>query len=124
MSQGAADILGRGGGRLGTPLPEQLPRRTVRQNAQSLAAVPLFAGFSSKHLKRLASQSDELAFEPREPIVEEGMLGETLFVVLNGRGKVTRRGTVHSWAEKEEAERAAWAAPGVSEVDNQIVVEP
>jgi CRP-like cAMP-binding protein len=92
MSQGAADILGRGGGRLGTPLPEQLPRRTVRQNAQSLAAVPLFAGFSTKHLKRLASQSDELAFEPREAIVEEGMLGETLFVVLNGRGKVTRRG--------------------------------
>ncbi|HEX3299347.1 MAG TPA: cyclic nucleotide-binding domain-containing protein [Actinomycetota bacterium] len=92
MSQGAADMLGRGGGRLGTPLPEQLPRRTVRQNAQSLAAVPLFAGFSAKHLKRLASQSDELSFEPREPIVEEGMLGETLFVVLNGRGKVTRRG--------------------------------
>ena len=92
MSQGAADILGRGGGRLGTPLPEQLPRRTVRQNAQSLAAVPLFTGFSTKHLKRLASQSDELAFEPRESIVEEGMLGETLFVVLTGRGKVTRRG--------------------------------
>ena len=92
MSQGAADMLGRGPGRLGAALPEQLPRRTVRQNAQSLGAVPLFTGFSTKHLKRLASQSDELSFEPREPIVEEGMLGETLFVVLNGRGKVTRRG--------------------------------
>jgi CRP-like cAMP-binding protein len=64
----------------------------VHQNAKSLAAVPLFVGFSNKHLKRLATQADELTFEPREAIVEEGMRGETLFVVLTGRGKVSRRG--------------------------------
>jgi CRP/FNR family transcriptional regulator, cyclic AMP receptor protein len=93
MSQGAAGMLGREAGRAsGDRLPEQLPRRTVHQNAKSLAAVPLFTGFSNKHLKRLATQADELTFEPRESIVEEGMLGETLFVVLTGRGKVSRRG--------------------------------
>lgn len=37
-------------------------------------------------------------------------------------GKVTLRGTVRSWAEREDAERAAWAAPGVSEVDDEIAV--
>jgi osmotically-inducible protein OsmY len=37
-------------------------------------------------------------------------------------GKIILRGKVYSLAEKLEAERAAWAAPGVSEVDNQIVV--
>jgi CRP-like cAMP-binding protein len=73
-------------------LPEQAPRRTVHQNARSLGTVPLFGGFSNKHLKRLAAQADELTFEPREAIVEEGMLGETLFVVLSGRAKVSRRG--------------------------------
>lgn len=78
--------------RPGGRLPEQLPRRTVHQNAKSLGAVPLFTGFSTKHLKRLATEADELIFEPREPIVEEGMRGETLFVVLTGRAKVTRRG--------------------------------
>lgn len=36
--------------------------------------------------------------------------------------KVTLRGSVQSWAEREEAEDAAWSAPGVSTVDDQISV--
>ena len=36
--------------------------------------------------------------------------------------KVILKGTVRSWFEREEAERAAWRAPGVRKVDNRIVV--
>lgn len=39
-------------------------------------------------------------------------------------GEVTLRGTVRSWAERQEAERAAWAAPGVTRVVNRVVVSP
>ena len=36
--------------------------------------------------------------------------------------RVILRGTVRSWAERNEAERAAWKAPGVRMVDNRITV--
>ncbi len=39
-------------------------------------------------------------------------------------GTVVLRGTVRSWAEKEAAARAAWQAPGVISVDNQLIVSP
>lgn len=37
-------------------------------------------------------------------------------------GEVVLRGTVRSWAERQEAERAAWAAPGVTRVENRVTV--
>jgi osmotically-inducible protein OsmY len=37
-------------------------------------------------------------------------------------GEVILKGTVRSWAERQEAERAAWAAPGVRRVEDRITI--
>jgi osmotically-inducible protein OsmY len=37
-------------------------------------------------------------------------------------GEVVLEGTVHSWVEREEAEKVAWRAPGVLRVENRIAV--
>jgi osmotically-inducible protein OsmY len=39
-------------------------------------------------------------------------------------GKVILSGSVRSWGERAEAQWAAWAAPGVSEVENNIIISP
>ena len=44
-------------------------------------------------------------------------------VEANG-GEVVLSGIVHSWAERQEAERTAWRAPGVTKVDNRITIAP
>jgi osmotically-inducible protein OsmY len=38
--------------------------------------------------------------------------------------RVILSGTVQSWLERAEAERAAWASPGVGDVQNELIVNP
>jgi osmotically-inducible protein OsmY len=39
-------------------------------------------------------------------------------------GQVILSGNVHSWAERDEARRAAWAAQGVTSVEDRLAVVP
>jgi osmotically-inducible protein OsmY len=48
---------------------------------------------------------------------------DELSVDTTSYGTVILAGAVSSWAEHDEAVAAAWSAPGVTEVDDRIVVE-
>ena len=79
--------------RRGSPgLAEDRPNATIRRSVTALAGIPLFDGFSKRHLRRLAGEADAVRFRPGHAIVEEGQAGEAMFVVLTGTAQVRRAG--------------------------------
>jgi osmotically-inducible protein OsmY len=87
-----------------------------------------------KNLMGVRGVSDQLMLTPRVTPVDLKNRIEAAFkrtAELDARGikvetttggKVTLTGLVHSWAEREEAEDAVWAAPGVNLVEDRLGV--
>jgi osmotically-inducible protein OsmY len=58
-----------------------------------------------------------------ETFKREATLDARSIIVEVSGTEVTLRGSVRSWLVRHEAEKAAWAAPGVTAVHNHITVE-
>ena len=57
-----------------------------------------------------------------EALKRSAVLEARAITVESHDGDVVLKGQVHSWAERQEADRAAWAAAGVKKVDNRLSV--
>ena len=66
-------------------------RGSARAWAGVLAEVPLFAHVSGRHVRKIASLGTIVRFEPGAWIVRSGQDGDAFYVVLDGKGSVTRR---------------------------------
>jgi osmotically-inducible protein OsmY len=66
----------------------------------------------------------EIKRKIEEAFKRSAELDASTIQVETSDGEVILKGTVHSWFEREEAERAAWQAPGVKRVEDKIAIVP
>jgi osmotically-inducible protein OsmY len=73
---------------------------------------------------RVTPSRDELKRKIERALVRSAQTDAERISVEVHDGRVVLKGKVRSWAEREEAERVVWSAPGIRKVENDIVIEP
>jgi osmotically-inducible protein OsmY len=87
--------------------------------ANVLGVIDVFDGIKLKAKPKANAVKDDI----RSAFERNAALDADDLSVTTSNGTVKIKGAVNSWAEHDEAVSAAWAAPGVTDVDDRILVE-
>jgi osmotically-inducible protein OsmY len=99
----------------------QYQRQTAENVVRRIKGVK---GVSNTILLKPSAEPTEVKRKIQEALRRSAEVDANRIEVEARGGEVVLKGTVRSWIEREEAERAAWAAPGVTKVEDRIVVSP
>ena len=99
---------------------QQYQRESAEQAVRGLLGL---RGISNAIAVKPVVPSSEIREDIEAALKRSALLDASLIRVDVKHGIVTLSGNVHSWAERDEAERIAWAAPGVSEVNDLILFD-
>jgi osmotically-inducible protein OsmY len=95
----------------------------VRERAQSaVRRIRGVTGVSNSIALKPTVAPHEIRRKIEDAFRRSAELDASRVTVEASGSEVVLRGRVRSWAERQEAERAAWAAPGVTNVDNRITI--
>ena len=84
----AADTARRGQSTLGGEAPSR--DRLDRETLDLLREVPLFAGLSRRHVRRIGSLATIVSYPSGRTIVERNTRGDSFYLLLRGEAKVYR----------------------------------
>lgn len=89
----------------------------------AVSALPGVKGVSSNITISTTPSADDIQTKIEDAFRRRARLDARGVLVAVSGGTVTLDGNVQSWGEKQQAEQAAWQAPGVSKVINNLNVQ-
>ncbi len=98
----------------------QYQRQAAESVVRRLAGVK---GVTNLIVVKPSTTPSELKKKIEDALIRNAQLDAKNITVEVQGSKAILRGTVRAWVEKEEAERVAWSAPGITSVDNRITLE-
>jgi osmotically-inducible protein OsmY len=95
-------------------------KQAAQQSVSNVAGIKVL----TNNIKIETDNADDIEKKDIERAIDRNwaMNNQDIQVYVSGN-KVTLNGTVHSFYQKEEAERMAWNAPGVWTVNNELLID-